>query len=189
MDTYAPRGVYDQQTRDSSGTNADVLSDILRGLPIETHKEAIGSTWGREQQILMQHPDLILIHRSGFFHSMNLEFGFGYDDDPLTYDEQRANKLYQLADDKLMTFFGFIGKGNPDTVFLVYSRGSAEGWLEEAYRENWVAQLENRFPSLTGRVRTIDIPGGVANGSLLNPETAQKIRQQVQSILDIELAQ
>jgi hypothetical protein len=186
MDTYAPRGVYDQQTRDSSGTNADVLSDILRGLPIETHKEAIGSTWDREQQILMQHPDLILIHRSGFFHSMNLEFGFGYGDEPATYDAQRADKLYQLADNKLMTFFGLIGQGNPDTVFLVYSRGTGGGWAEEEYRDNWVAQLEQRFPSLTGRVTAIAIPGGFGEGSFRSPETAQMIRQHVRSILDIE---
>ena len=182
MDTYAPRGVYDQQTRDSSGTNADVLSDILRGLPIETHKEAIGSTWDREQQVLMQHPDLILIHRSGFFHSMNLEFGFGYGDDPSTYDAQRAEKLYQFADNKLMTFFGLIGQGNPDTIFLVYSRG----WQEEGYRNSWVAQLEERFPTLNGRVEAINIPGGSAGGTFRDPETARLIREQVKAILGIE---
>lgn len=182
MDTYAPRGVYDQQTRDSSGTNADVLSDILRGLPIETHKEAIGSTWDREQQILMQHPDLILIHRSGFFHSMNLEFGFGYGDDPSTYDAQRAEKLYQFADNKLMTFFGLIGQGNPDTIFLVYSRG----WQEEGYRNSWVAQLEERFPTLNGRVKAIAIPVGSAGGTFRDPETARLIREQVKAILGIE---
>jgi len=182
MDTYAPRGVYDQQTRDSSGTNADVLSDILRGLPIETHKEAIGSTWDREQQVLMQHPDLILIHRSGFFHSMNLEFGFGNGDDPSTYDAKRAEKLYQFADNKLMTFFGLIGQGNPDTVFLVYSRS----WQEEEYRNSWVAQLEERFPTLNGRVKAIAIPGGSAGGTFRDPETARLIREQVKAILGIE---
>jgi len=186
MDTYAPRGVYDEQTRHSSGTNADVLSDILRGLPIETHKEAIGSTWDREQQVLMQHPNLILIHRSGFFHSMNLEFGFGYPDELSTYDATRANKLYEFADNKLMTFFGLIGQGNPDTAFLVYSRGTSGAWVEEEYRNRWVARLEERFPVLTGRVNAISIPGGVAGGSFRHPETAQMIRQQVISILDIE---
>jgi len=186
MDTYAPRGVYDQQTRDSSGTNADVLSNILRGLPIETHKEAIGSTWDREQQILMQHPDLILIHRSGFYHSMTQELGFSYDPEPSSIDAQRAAKLYQFADNKLMTFFGFIGQGNPDTMFLVYSRGTGGGWVEEEYRIRWVAQLEQRFPALTGRVRAIDIPGGVTGATFRNPETAQMMRLQVISLLGIE---
>jgi hypothetical protein len=34
MDTYAPRGVYDEETRHGSGTNADALNDALRDLPI-----------------------------------------------------------------------------------------------------------------------------------------------------------
>jgi len=187
MDTHAPRGVYDQQTRDSSGTNADVLSDILRGLPIETHKEAIGSTWDREQQVMMQAPDLILIHRSGFFHSLNLEFGFGYSDEPLVYDAERANKLYQFADDKLKTFLGLVGQGNPGTVFLVYSRGTAGGWLDEDYRNNWITHLEDRFPPLKGRVNAIAVPGGVTGGNFRDPETAQLIRQHVKSLLAIEL--
>ena len=186
MDTYAQKGVYDQETRDSSGTNADVLSDILRGLPIETHKEAIGSSWDREQQILMQQPDLILIHRSGFFHSMNQEFGFGYGDDPLSIDVQRANKLYQLADDKLITFFGIIGQGNADTQFLVYSRGTGAGWREDEYRKNWVTQLENRFPVLAGRIIAIAIPSGIEGGSFRDPQTEDLMRQHVTAILDIE---
>jgi len=186
MDTYARQGVYDQETRDSSGTNADVLSDILRGLPIETHKEAIGSSWDREQQILMQQPDLILIHRSGFFHSLNQEFGFGSGDNPSSIDVQRSNKLYQLADDKLKTVFGIIGQGNANTVFLVYSRGTSAGWEDEEFRNNWVTQLENRFPILTGRVIAIAIPGGVEGGSFRAPETAKLIRQHVTSILELE---
>lgn len=186
MDTFAPQGVYDQQTRDRSGTNADALSDILRGLPIETHKEAIGSTWDREQQILMQQPDLILIHRSGFFHSMNLELGFDNTAEASTYEAQQAARLYQIADDKLMAFFGIIGQGNPNTKFLVYSRGSSGGWLDEEFRFNWVAQLEQRFPVLSGRVIAIAIPRGVDGGSFLNPDTAGLIRKHVTSILEIE---
>ncbi len=118
-----------------------------------------------------------------------LEFGFGYDDEPSTYDAQRANKLYQFADNKLMTFFGLIGQGNPDTVFLVYSRGTSGGWVEEEYRISWVSRLEERFPSLTGRVETMAIPGGIATGTFRDPVTAQLIRQHVKSILGIEPAE
>lgn len=129
----------------------------------------------------MQQSDLILIHRSGFFHTMNLEFSFGYADDASTYDQQRAETLIALADNKLMTFFGLIGQGNPDTRFLVYSRG----WLEEEYRNSWVAQLEQRFPTLTGRVTAIAIHGG-RDASFRNPETARLIREQVKTILGLE---
>ncbi len=144
MDTFAPKGVYDQETRENSGTNADVLNDVLRDLPIVLHKEAIGSTWDREDQILKQSPDLIVIHRSGFFHSMYFELGFGYPDDPMTYDEKSWQLIYEFADNKLMAFFGIIGQGNANTVFLVYSRGTGGGSTDDYY-STWIAQSKGDF--------------------------------------------
>jgi hypothetical protein len=185
MDTFAPKGVYDQETRDNSGTNADVLNDVLRGLPIVIQKEAIGSTWDREDQILRQNPDLILIHRSGFFHSMNLEMGFGYGDEPATLDERRWQLLYEYADNKLQAFLGIVGQGNPNTVFLVYSRGTGGGSTDDYYI-GWINQLEGRFPSLAGRVHAVVVPGGVGNATFRDPETARLVSQRVQSLLGIE---
>ncbi len=186
MDTSAPHGVYDQDTRDNSGTNADVLNDVLRDLPLVLNKEAIGSAWAREDQILKQGPDLILIHRSGFFHAMNLELGFGYSDEPATYDEEKWEQLYEFADNKLMAFLGFIGQGSAKTVFLVYSRGTGGLWTDDEYRANWVTRLEGRFPSLSGRITAIVVPGGTGGGTFRDPDTAQLIRQQVRTLLDIE---
>ena len=197
MDTPAPRGVYDPATRSASGTNADDLSDILRDLPVVLHKEAVSSTWDREDQILKQHPDAILIHRSAFFHSMNLEFGFGYppfDDSENVPDpsrggvslEERRSRLYELADGKLAAFLGYIGLGSPQTRFLIYSRGSGGGWTEEAYRRDWVADLERRFPSLTGRVFTMAVPGGTEKATFRDPETSDLVRHRVQSMLGLE---
>jgi len=185
MDTSAPRGVYSQETRDKSGTNADVLNDILRDLPIVIHKESIGSTWDREDQIIKQQPDLVLIHRSGFFHSMNLELGFGYPDEPTSYDEKRWRRLYDFADNKLMAFFGLVGQGNPNTFFFVYSRGTGGGWPDADYRAGWVADIEGRFPSLSGRIETLAVPGGVTHGNFHNPDAIRVIRQRVQEILGI----
>lgn len=185
MDTFAIGGVYDQETRENSGTNADVLNDVLRDLPIVLQKEAIGSTWDRENQILMQVPDLILIHRSGFFHSMNLEFGFGNPDEPAAYDKKRGELLYEYADDKLMAFLGFVGQGNANTVFLVYSRGPG-GESNDDYFTNWIEQLEGRFPSLTGRVHAMIVPGGVGNATFRDPDTANLVRQRVKLLLHFE---
>ena len=78
MDTYAAKGVYDEDTRRRGGTNADVLSDLLADKPVSSVKEAIGSTWDREAQIVKQQPALVMIHRSAFFHSMNQDLGVGY---------------------------------------------------------------------------------------------------------------
>jgi len=180
MDTFAPRGVYDQETRDNSGTNADVLSEVLRDLPVVLNKEGVGSTWDREDQVLRQRPDLIVIHRSAFFHSMNLELGFGYGDEPV-YDEERATRLYEYADNKLMAFFGFIAQGRPTTAFLVYSRG----WPDDDFRADWVAQLEGRFPSLKGRVNTMSVPGG-RRGPWHDPETVRMLKERVVSVLGID---
>jgi len=187
MDTFAPRGVYDRETRDNSGTNADVLNDILRDLPVILNKEAIGPVWDREDQILKQSPDLILIHRSGFFHSMNLELGFGYGEDPETFDEMKWSRLYEIADNKLMALLGFIGNSNPNTVFLVYSRGTGKGWSSDGDRLPWIRTLEGRFPALAGRVHTMLVPGGVAGGSFRNPDASQEIRKRVQTLLGLEV--
>ena len=184
MDTFAPRGVYDQETRDNSGTNADILSEVLRDLPVVLHKEGVGSTWDREDQVLRQRPDLIVIHRSAFFHSMNLELGFGYPGNPV-YDAERQRRLYEYANNKLTAFFGFIAQGRPTTAFLVYSRGGPGGWLEDDFRADWVAQLEGRFPSLKGRVNTMNVPGG-ARGSWRDPETVRMLRERVVSVLGID---
>jgi hypothetical protein len=186
MDTFAPRGVYDQETLDRSGTNADLLNEALRDLPLVLSKEEVGSTWDREDQILRQNPDLIVIHRSAFFHSMNLEMGFGYPDEA-SFDQERQPRLYAYADNKLGAFFGFIAQGRASTSFLVYSRGSPGGWLEDDFRADWVEQLEGRFPLLNGKVWTMNVPGEDALGSWRDPETIRTLREHVGMILGIEL--
>jgi hypothetical protein len=184
MDTLAPHGVYDPETRSNSGTNADDLNDLLRDLPIVLNKETLGSTWHREDQILKQLPDLIVIHKSAFFHSINLELGFGYHpfDDPER--EARFDRVYQLVNSKLMAFFGYVALGDPRTKFLVYSRGSLGLWPEED-QTAWVAEVEGRFPQLKGRVFTMKVPVGPEGASFRDPDTGRMIRQHVVSILGL----
>jgi len=185
MDTAASHGVYERGTRDESGTNADDLNEVLRDLPVVIHKETIGATWDREDQILKQDPSLILIHRSAFFHSMNQELGFGYPGASANFDEARFRQLYEIADNKLVALLGFIGEESPSTVFLVYSRGTGGGWSEDKYRADWVRALEGRFPSLKGRVTTINVPGGPDGGSFHDEGTRQLFLQQVQRLLGL----
>ncbi len=182
MDTLAPHGVYDANTRRNAGTNADDLNDLLRDLPVELHKETLGSRWDREDQVLKQVPDLVVIHRSAFYHSVNLELGFGYSpfDDPLI--KSRADRVYEILNEKLMAFFGYVGLGDPHTRFLVYSRG----WLEEQ-RLDFVADIEGRYPHLKGRVFTFQVPRDAnGNASFRDPATGQMIRDRIVSILGLE---
>ena len=185
MDTLAPRGVYDPETLHNSGTNADDLNDLLRDLPVTLYKETLGSTWDREDQILNQLPDLILIHRSAFFHSANLDLGFGYPpfDDP--ENDARFFRSYLIIESKLMTFLGYVGLGDPQTKFLVYSRGRGGKWPEED-RIAWVAEIEGRFPQLKGRVFTMKVPVGPDGASFRNPVTGGMIRERVVALLGLD---
>jgi hypothetical protein len=186
MDTYAPRGVYDDETRRKSGTNADVLSDILADLPVTTQKETIGSTWDREAQILKQHPSLVLIHRSAFFHSMNQDLGVGYPEGTEDYSEE-FQRLYQIADNKLVALLGFLASQRGQMTFLVYSRGTGGGWTDPEYRERWIHQAEGRFPELANKIIAIAVPGGTEEGSFRREDVAELIRSHVQEILQLKI--
>jgi hypothetical protein len=128
---------------------------------------------------------LIVIHRSAFFHSINLELGYGYPPFDDLEQEARAKRIYEIVDGKLMAFFGYVGLGDPQTKFLVYSRGGGTPWVEEQ-RVKWVADIERRFPPLKGRVFTMRVPVGPDGASFRDEETARMIRQLVVSILGLD---
>ncbi len=69
----------------------------------------------------------------------------------------------------------------------MYSRGTGGLWLDDEYRTRWVAQLEGRFPSLTGRIATMVVPGGVGGGTFREPQTTELVRQQVEALLGMEI--
>src|SRR5207253_7605755 len=50
----------------ASGTNADVISDILADLPIVRQKESGGPGWHRYDELVSFNPDLIVMHYSTF---------------------------------------------------------------------------------------------------------------------------
>lgn len=177
MDTYAPRGVYDEATVLRNRTNADVLSSELADLPAVLQKEAIGAIWERESQIVKQNPRFVVIHRSAFFHSMNQELGFGYPDQPEIFDATRWSRLYDIADNKLIAFLGYVAESVPDVRFIVYSRGTGGGWPDPAYQQNWVRKAVSRFDKLEGRIDTFAVPGGVESGSFRNPEASDIVRK------------
>jgi serine/threonine protein kinase len=181
MDTLAPDGVYDAETRRNSGTNADDLNHELRDLPVVLHKETVGSTWDREDQILKQQPDLIVIHVSSIFHAINqdLDFPFGHDLDE-NMDNDRLWRFYWFVNNRLVAFLGYVGLASPKTSFLVYSRS-----FTEEVRRDWLNEVENRFPLLKGRVFTMRIPQGPEGASFRDPATADLVRDQVQSILGL----
>jgi DNA-binding winged helix-turn-helix (wHTH) protein len=187
MDTSAPMGVYDPTTRKKSGTNADDISNVLRDLPVALHKETVGSAWDREDQVLKQIPDLIVIHLSAFFHAMALDFQVGYppfDDTESTRSRDLFVHLLAAAQNRLEAFLGYTGLANPKTRFLIYSRGRPGEWAEAAYQRDWVQNTERRFPVLKGRVFTLNVEGG-ANARFHDSRTVVQLRRSVESILGL----
>jgi tRNA A-37 threonylcarbamoyl transferase component Bud32 len=191
MDTTVAHGVYDAEVVARGGTNADTLNDQLRDLPIVIDKESIPSTWNREMHILEMKPDAIVIHRSAFFHPLNVEFGYGYEPFSDEVASARWQLLYRTAEDKLVAFMGFIGTINRHTRFLVYSRGTGfyaegeRGWPNADYRNQWVVGIEQRFPALKGRISTMVIEGGVEKGSFKDPKVVGQMRHALSSLLGL----
>ena len=84
-----------------------------------------------------------------------------------------------------MAFLGYVGLGDPQTKFLVYSRGRGGKWPQED-RTAWVAEIEGRFPQLKGRVITMKVPVGPDGvGSFREPATGQMIRERVVELLGL----
>src|SRR6185436_17551012 len=138
MDTYAAGGVYDDDRRDAGGTNAEELSKVLHPLlPTSIVQEPVTSKWDREAAVLAMRPKLIVIHRSLFFHSLNAELNFGSPPFTNQVDDLRWKTLYEISGERLRVFIGFIATSNPNTRFLVYSRGTDPRWQEDEFRKDW----------------------------------------------------
>jgi len=128
MDSPNPAYVYDQVIQEASGTNADVISDILADLPIDRQKEAVGGRWHRDQEILQFDPDLIIIHYSAF--------GRG-----------------RLPETRMKTFLSYF-VGNK-TKFLIYSRRGEI--LLQSQVEELLSDLEVEHPGFLSRIRVFGV--------------------------------
>jgi hypothetical protein len=189
MDTTAPDGTYDDENKRIGASNAKEVSIALEAenVAVTPHPEPLYAGWNRESAVIAMRPELVIIHRSSFHHSYNAVFNFGRATNGFARppDDPKWWFLYnQLADDKLMTLLGLIGNEVPHTRFLIYSRGTDTNWLSDVFRAHWVGKIEERFPKLKGRVKTMVIPNGY-NGSFQQPETRELLRTNVNLILKL----
>jgi tRNA A-37 threonylcarbamoyl transferase component Bud32 len=170
MDSTHPLRVYDSATIAEGGTNADDLTNALRDLPVILIKETTNHTWNREEEVRLQNPALVVAHRSLFY---NATLGDNPDFAILTAP---------MAWDKFELFMAYVGAENPETRFLVYSRGS---WrYEERRPEDWVREVEARFPILKGRLTGWQVP--LDRPTFRNSETAGELRAQIVSLLGLK---
>ena len=164
----SPGRVYDPATAAAGGTNADDLSDALADLPVILHKESTSSMWHREEQVRQENPDLVISHLSCLLDARKA------DNDAL------EEHLFDLAQQRLTLFFGYLGTSNPRTRFLIYSRGR---FATPELANTWVGNVVARFPHLEGRLHTMSMPGGRATATFRDPATARMFRDQVKAIL------
>jgi serine/threonine protein kinase len=171
MDSPLPGRVYDPRTAASGGTNADDVTDSLRDLPVAIRKENTSAAWHREEQVVSENPDLIVGHLSCLF------------DGRVATDEGALEHVFEQAEVRLVTFWGYVAARNPRTRFIVYSRTRFSGDGES----KWVAEQEARLPVLRGRLHAFHVPGGQDGASFRDPATAQLLRARVVRVLGLQV--
>ena len=156
MDSAHPARVYDEATRASGRTNADLLAERLADLPIRAVSETISPGWERDGAVAAMEPDLVVIHYSGF------------------REEDGTGPRVRLRD--------FIsGFGDAETEFLVYSR-TLGTVLDEAMAE-LLQEAGAEDPSLAMRVQVFGLDD-YGERSWLSPPTIEALRERVTEVLE-----
>ena len=198
MDATVEKAIYDANNVRRGRFNADELIEVLKeDLPRTLVKEQVADyKWDRVEFIVEQNPELLVIHRSCFFHALAAEFKHPlysnslslYPPDP-PFDTPEGLKaweaFYDSVEEKLITLMGTVRRRVPHAHFLVYSRGTDKRWLDKEYREGeWIKKVEARFSELEGRIRTMVIPDG-DRSTFRHPETRANLRSNVLEILGL----
>ena len=137
MDSHNTEAVYGQTMKRLFGSNTDDISEIIDDIygSGNIRREATNPAWKREESIIAQEPDLIIIHKSAF------------------YDYKLVNDRSDL--DKLVDVLDSIVRGTENTHFLVYSSGfcntAGEQDLYTAGTQELVRRIDN-FSDLKDKV-------------------------------------
>jgi len=195
MDARARRAVYDDDIFAKEGTNADVISEQLRGLRLNLMKEALSFDWNRTDAIIAMHPELVIIHKSAIFHATNAmnngAFLFKYPEPPDNVRTPEWQRLYDSADERVIEFIVSVGRSCPRTKFIVYSRGTDGVWPNADYRDTWVNNVVRRCPTLQNRIKAMlieKVPDakGELRATFKDKVNQDKMLQLVQESLDIK---
>ncbi len=156
MDSPHPSRIYDEETIRTSGTNADVISDILADLPIVRQKETGGPGWHRYDELVAFHPDLIVMHYSTFRG-------------PDTDDPRPPLKVF-------LRYFA-----DQATRFLIYTR-TPEAEVRQVV-DSLMADVEAQHPGLLARITVFGTPDHGGSPHWRDPVTAGELKLAVKRIL------
>jgi serine/threonine protein kinase len=170
LDSPLPGRVYDPRTVAEGGTNADDVTDALRALPVAIRKENTSAVWHREQQVLLENPDLIVSHLSCFL-----------DERVAAGDPAILQHLADVAEYRLLLFFAYVAARNPRTHFIAYSRSQ---FTRKGGDAVWLTDQEAHLPILRGRLHPLTVPGK-ERATFREPSTAELLRARVRQILNL----
>ena len=151
-------------------------------------REGIGLDWSRDSVVAAKRPDIVIIHRSSFFHPFAAQLKLEYPpfaDDADGEKLRRWQALYDSQDARLRSLIRAVGAASPHTQFLIYSTGTDQRWTKPEFRSNWVHTLELELPDLEGRINTMFIepqPDG-KKGTFRDPATMGKVRDRVREMI------
>ena len=158
MDSPHPSRVYDEETLQNSGSNADILNDLLRDLPIQRYRESISPVWHRDEEIRQLKPDLILIHLSGFCID-------------------RCDPQFR----RLHTFVDYMAA--TDTKFIIYSRFTVDS--VRLFVRDMLGNLPKQYPELPNRIHLFSL-SDVGTPHWKDPSVAAAMKQRVRQVLDLD---
>jgi hypothetical protein len=188
MDTVARGGIYDDDNKNNGISNAEEIKKVLESILDLRWLNAVplSAGWKGEDAVVEMHPRLVIVHRSAFFHSYNAFFQYGQPPQ-FTHptNDERWVKLYEIADDKLINLIAYIAVREPQTQFLVYSRGTDPNWVKPGFQELWKHIVESRFQNLKGRITTMTVrkEEGAPSPTFRNPQTQKELLDKVKTIL------
>ena len=189
MDTTAPGGIYDPENQRPGGSNTKELQRVLTEdnfLPSSSlHPEPVFEKWNREAFVISLRPDLMIIHRSSFYHPVNAVLNLGRPPFTNAVALEHWKAVYELADEKLILFMAYVASHVPRAKFLIYSRGTDPEWVRDEGRLDWQRRGETHFPELKGRVFPMLIEGGYDKGTFKNEKIAEDLRNRVKIILGL----
>lgn len=158
----SPLYVYDEETKEKGGTNADNVEDVLRrmGRELVILKEATSATWERFEQVKRIAPDLLIVHKSSFRAD----------------DESR---LCKLPDSQRLTDLLDAVRDTPTRV-IIYSRC----WETAEQADRWIEKELQARRELRGRLFGFHLPTPKTFRPQQNEGIGQRLRTEVARILD-----
>jgi serine/threonine protein kinase len=158
MDSPHPSRIYDEETIRTSGTNADVISDIMADLPIVRQKETGGPGWHRYDELVAFRPDLIVMHYSTFRG-------------PDTDDPRPPLKVF-------LRYFA-----DQPTRFLIYTR-TPEAEVRRVL-DSLMADVEAEHSGMLARITVFGTPDHGGSPRWRDPVTAGELKLAVKRILKL----